>query len=691
MKRKQTRAAKKRGRARKPPVRGQEKVEKFNTEKVFTDAVKHHQAGRLNNAERLYERVLEVQPDHAYSLNNLGAVLKAQGRLEEAISSCEQAISVKSDYAEAHCNLGLIFFGQGRLDKAATIFGRALSIKPDYAEAHFGLGAILHQQGRLEEAVARFDRAIAIRPDLAEAHFELGRSLYELDRLDEAVASYRRAIEFKAGHAGALFNLGQVLTDQGSLKEAVNCFEKALRIDPDHSKALSSFIHQSQFICRWDGLSEPRIRMFAQINQARGESAPFPLLSICDDPEVQLLCARNFSARFESEAADGAVFRHPAPKHDKLRIGYVSSDFNQHPMTYLASQHFESHDRKRFETYAYSIGVDDGSPMRRRLYRAFDQFHDAFDESAIDTATRIHADEIDILVDLNGHTRGARTQIMAMRPAPIQVNYLGFPGSMGAAFMDYIIVDRFLVPPGSEDHYSENCVFIPGSYQVNDANRPTHSAPQTRAANGLPETGFVFCCFNQPVKITPDVFAVWMRLLDQVPGSVLWLIAFNPYVEEALRTQASMSGINPDRLVFTPRVPTKVFLSLFTLADLFLDTFPCNAHTTASDALWGGCPVLTCAGRTYASRVAGSLLTALGLEHLITDTLEAYEAKALELASQPDALTALRRRLAALRSSSPLFDGAAFSRNLEMAFEAMWALYSAGQEPACIQVRSKPG
>jgi protein O-GlcNAc transferase len=691
MKRQQTRAAKKRDRTRKPSVRGQEKVEKFDTEKAFSDAVNHHQAGQLQKAEGLYKRVLDVEPTHAYSLNNLGAVFKAQGRSEEAITSCEKALSVKPDYAEAHCNLGLILFEQGRLDKAATNYGRALSIKPDYAEAHFGLAVILHQQGRLEEAVTRFDRTIAIRPGLAEAHVELGRSLYELDRLDEAAASYRRAIEFKAGHAGAHFNLGQILTDQGSLKEGINCYEEALRIDPDHSKALSSFIHQSQHICRWDGLSEPRKRMFAQINQARGESAPFPLLSICDDPEVQLLCARNFSAQFESEAAAGVVFRHHAPEHDRLRIGYVSSDFNQHPMTHLASQLFESHDRERFETYAYSIGVDDDSPVRRRLYRAFDQFHDAFDESAIDTATRIHADEIDILVDLNGHTRGARTQIMAMRPAPIQVNFLGFPGSMGAAFMDYIIVDRFLVPPGTEDRYSESCVFMPESHQVNDANRPTHSAPQTRAANGLPETGFVFCCFNQPVKITPDMFAVWMRLLDQVPGSVLWLIAFNPYVEEALRTHASMSGVNPDRLVFTPRVPAKVFLSLFTLADLFLDTFPCNAHTTASDALWGGCPVLTCAGRTFASRVAGSLLTALGLEDLIADTLEAYEAKALELASQPDALTALRRRLAALRSSSPLFDGAAFSRNLEMAFETMWALYCAGQEPECIELRSKSG
>jgi predicted O-linked N-acetylglucosamine transferase (SPINDLY family) len=368
----------------------------------------------------------------------------------------------------------------------------------------------------------------------------------------------------------------------------------------------------------------------------------------------------------------------------------VSSDFKQHPMTYLASQLFESHDRKRFEIYAYLIDVDDDSPMRQRLYRAFDHFHDAFAESASETAKRIHTDEIDILIDLNGHTRGARTEIMAMRPAPIQVNYLGYAGSMGAAFMDYIVVDRFLVPPGSESHYSESCVFMPGSYLVNDANGPTRSVPQTRAANGLPESGFVFCSFNQPVKFTPDMFDVWMRLLDQVPGSVLWLVAFNPYMKEALRTHASLSGVDPNRLVFTPKVPTEVFLSRFALADLFLDTFPCNAHTTASDALRSGCLVLTCAGRTFASRVAGSLLTALGLDDLIADTLEDYEAKALKLASQPDALAALRRRLATLRLSSPLFDGAAFARNLEKAFEAMWALHSAGQKPECIQVRSKP-
>ncbi len=401
--------------------------------------------------------------------------------------------------------------------------------------------------------------------------------------------------------------------------------------------------------------------------EGRGRLALFPLLSIDSTPAQQLAAARRQSATL----AAPPLPKHPRHRKAKIRLGYLSNDFRQHPTAHLISELIERHDRRRFEVIGYSCGPDDGSPERRRLAKGFDRFTDIRLASHADAAGIIHRDEIDILVDLNGYTRGARTRILAHRPAAVQVNFLGYPGTMGADFIDYIVADAIVIPPGEERFFSETVVRLADSYQPNDRQRQIAGSTPSRGACGLPPQGFVFCCFNNGFKITAVLFALWMRLLAKVPGSVLWLLETNQAAKINLRREAAAAGIPAERLVFAPRQPLPEHLARHRLADLFLDTLPYTAHTTASDALWTGLPVLTCLGGTFAGRVAASLLTAVGLPDLITASLDEYEALALALASDPARLSILKQRVAANRDTTPLFDSERYTRALEQAYERM--------------------
>jgi predicted O-linked N-acetylglucosamine transferase (SPINDLY family) len=405
--------------------------------------------------------------------------------------------------------------------------------------------------------------------------------------------------------------------------------------------------------------------------------------------EQQLRCARQWVDR-SLQAISGparclARNRASGPK-PKTTLGYLSADFHSHATAYLIAELFEKHDRQRFQVFGYSCGADDGSPMRRRLIKAFDRFSDLKDASFVESAQRIAADGVDILVDLKGYTQNARTQILALRPAPVQVNYLGYPGTMGAPFMDYILVDDFVVPGDQQPFFTEKLVHLPGCYQVNDSQREISAHAPSRAECGLPEKGFVFCSFNNSYKITPDVFDVWMGLLKAVSGSVFWLFEGNRFAPANLRREAEARGVAAQRLVFAPRKPPPEHLARHRVADLFLDTFPVNAHTTASDALWAGCPVLTMAGETFVSRVAGSLLRTIGLSELVTTSLDDYQAMALRLARDAESLAGLRARLEASRRNSPLFDAGQFARNLEKAYIIMWEIYACGQQPHAFTV-----
>lgn len=685
-------------------------------------AMQHHQAGRLQEAEALYRQVLQVQPDNADALhflgliahhlgrhdvaveligksiainpsvaafhNNLGEVYRAQGKREDAANCYRQAIARKPDYGDPHHNLGLVLQQQGKVEESMLHYRRALVIMPANAEAHNNLANALKAQGNRGEAEAHYRLALAHKPDFAEAHNNLGVTLQDQGKTEEAVLHYRRAVALKPAFAEAYYNFGNVLQGQGKVEEAVDCYRRAVLLKPGYTEAENQLMHYLQHLCEWSRFDE-MVECHRERIQKNPEAiiVPFTMLCVPCLPAEQLECARNWvTNRLSESPVLQTRLRFSETSKPRLRLGYLTADCRQHAMAPMIAALFELHDRTSFEVVVYSYGRDDGGSMRKRIVAACDRFVDIAADSFVDAARRIHENGIDILIDLQGYTGPARPQIAALRPAPIQVNYLGYPGTMGADFIDYIVTDRFISPTGHEPFFSEKLVCLPDCYQVNDRTREIQEHTPTREECGLPDSGFVFCCFNNTYKIIPVVFDIWMRVLTKIPGSVLWLLDANHGVTSNLQREASARGVDPDRLVFAPRVSQDRHLARYRQAGLFLDTLPYNAHVTASEALWAGLPVLTCAGETFASRVAGSLLTAVGLPEMITYSLEDYEARALRLARIPSELTGVRERLAKNRLAMPLFDGVRFTRYLERAYHLMWENYASGKVSRCIEV-----
>jgi len=545
---------------------------------------------------------------------------------------------------------------------------------------------------RLEEAALTFRRALQHAPDnphLWTRLGEVGMARLTHGSLREAAECFRKVLELQPGLASAHFALGHVHHFEDRLDEAVRCYQAALELEPGTVAFGASLLTEMQWLCDWSRLGELcESQRRSAVEQPEQPVQPFGMLSLPSTPTEQLACARNFARSLAGSVAGDRkrlAFGFDRAPQKRRRIGYLSADFHGHATAYLAAELFELHDRSRFEIFAYSYGPDDRSPIRTRMQRGFDRFVDVCSLSHAEAAAAIHADGVEILVDLKGYTNHARPEIMALRPAPVQVNYLGYPGTMGADFIDYLVGDRLVSPVERAGDYSEKLVLMPDSYQVNDRRRPIAETP-SRQALGLPGNGFVFCCFNQTYKILPDVFAVWMRMLEAVPGSVLWLLELNPWAPQNLRREASARGVDPSRLVFAPLLPLAEHLGRLSAADLFLDTLPVNAHTTASDALWAGLPVLTCAGETFASRVAGSLLAAVGVPELVTRSLAEYEALGLRLARASGELAELRRRLSRNRDTAPLFDTPRFVHHLETAYETMWRIHCSGGAPRLIEL-----
>ena len=636
----------------------------------------YERQGRFEDAESSYWQALARDPGHVHSRNNLGNVLRKQARLDEAVACFEIVLSQAPDHVDAHINLGNARADQGRHSDARTHYEKALRLEPRNFEAHCNLGGLLKLQGRVAEAIAHYRRALAIDPKQALAHRGLGAAHRQAGDLDSAVACFQTANELDPGHADTQFDLAETFKLQGRLDSAVASYERALALNPDHSLALGGLIYLRQHMCDWDGIDGlwQRLRG-AVMGKAGAAVSPFSFLYMPFAADEQLVCARQWARQMlghlEAARSGLGLGDPPRRRHPRTRIGYLSWDFHQHATSYLMAELFELHDRSRFEIFAYSYGPDDGSPIRARISSACEHFVDVASESFVETAQRIRRDGIDILVDLKGYTMGSRPEILALRPAPIQVNWLGYPGSMGPACVDYLLADSFIVPEGAERHYSERVVRLPGCYQVNDRKREIDERMPDRCENGLPASGVVLCCFNLSAKILPDVFDAWMRIMRAVPESVLWLLETNRWAVENLRRAAADHGIAPDRLVFAPHRPVSEHLARYRLADLSIDTFPYTSHTTASDALWASCPLVTRVGETFASRVAGSILRNAGLPELVTDSLAQYERLVIELATNPEKLQAVRRKLQENRDSCPLFDTPRFVRNLESAYEEM--------------------
>lgn len=610
--------------------------------------------------------------------------------LSQQIQQLRNAILQNAHDPALHYDLGGLLLKQNQAEEALASYQKALKMAPGHPQILLQLGNSCAALSRYKNAAEHFQAALRQDPSLLAAHYNLGNALRELGQAELAASSYRAALRLNPKDADTHNNLGNVLRETGQLSDAIHCYREALRLNPKLHHARMHLLHQRQHICDWDGIDAEisAVRRLVQ-EEPQAQISPFAFLALPGTTAAeQRRCAENWVAnRYGSLLAEGRSRQatHSLHAKERLRIGYLSGDFRLHPLAFLATELFELHDRNRFEIFAYSYGANDQTPTRKRLQQAFDHFIDIRPLSLHEAAARIEKDGIDILVDLTGFTQTSRSGILALRPAPIQVNWLGYPGTFGAPFADYLISDAFITPDDVDEHYSEQLVRLPDSYQPNDRLRPQADTASRREC-GLPEDAFVLCCFNQTFKITSQVFDCWMNIIKETPQSVLWLLECNPWAKANLLHEAKTHGVAPSRLLFAPRVPIAQHLARQCLADLFLDTLPYNAHTTASDALWAGLPVLTCSGETFASRVAGSLLLAAGMPELITYSLREYEMLALQLTTQPERLQKLRMRLESTRRSSPLFDTLRFTRQLENAFQSMWQIHIANEPPRAINV-----
>lgn len=640
---------------------------------------------RFEEADRLLSRALAVNRESAEAYSNYGNVQRARGHVVDALASYERAIAIKPAFVEALNNLGGVLKELERFDQALATYDTALALKPDLAVLHFNRGVVLSALLRHDEALVSYDSALALNKDFAEAYNNRGAALAALKRHEEALASYDRALTLGPRFAEALQNRGAALSHLGRHEAASKDLERALHLDPNLPFARGTLLHSRMHDCDWRDYVPESHRVIADVRGGKRAIQPFMFLAVADSPEDQLSCSRTWVREQCPPSAD-SIWAGGRYRHDRIRLAYVSAHFRDHPMGQLMAGLFEQHDRKRYETIAVSLGRDDHSAMRSRLRGAFEKFVDAEHLSDREVVELMREMEVDIAVDRTGFTTGARPGIFAMRAAPIQVNYLAYPGTMGAEFIDYLIADETVVPREQQASYAEKVVYLPDSYMVNDSGRRIAERTPTRSEAGLPERGFVFCSFNNHFKITPQLFDIWMSLLRQVDKSVLWLLDSTATTRRNLWREAAARGIDPQRLVFAPRIATEDHLARHCLANLFVDTLPCNAHTTASEALWAGVPVLTCLGTTFAGRVAASLLRAIGLPELVTSSLDDYHALALRLAKEPAALEEIRQKLARHRAVAPLFDTNRFRLHIEDAYVEMWERHQRGQKPASFAV-----
>jgi protein O-GlcNAc transferase len=646
---------------------------------AFNDLKRHEQA----IAD--FDRAIGLNPRYADALCNKGKSLAALGRFEEASSAFETALALRPDLAEAWCGRGDVYRRLKRHAEALAACDKALSLRPDFAEAWVGRGNALAELKEYGDACAAYDRALALRPTLAEPWLARGNISVELGRYDDALTAYDRALALKPDLAEAWFGRGNVLMEFQRYDDALAACDKAFASNPDLDYLAGRRLQAKLSMCDWSGFEAEVAQLLSAVREGKPASAPFALLAIPSSAADQLQCARRY---VHNQPIAVQVRRDEIYSHDRVRVAYASADLREHATAFLTAGLFEQHDRSRFEVTAVSFAAEQDSDVGRRIKAAFDRFIDVSSQSDRETADLICRLEIDILVDLKGFTKHSRPEIFARRPAPIQVSYLGYPGTMGADYIDYIIADRTLIPNDDLEFYSEKAVWLPDSYQVNDSQRLISQSRPTRHTLGLPDEGFVYCCFNNSYKITPELFDMWMRLLHQVDGSVLWLLDDNALASRNLRREAERRGVAPQRLVFAPRIPVADHLARHGQADLFLDTLPYNAHTTASDALWAGLPLLTSLGSTFAGRVAASLLNAAGLPELITASLNDYEALALRLARDPLLLASVKEKLAHNRDKCPLFDTKRITRRIEAAYETMVDVWRRGESARSFGVES---
>jgi protein O-GlcNAc transferase len=642
--------------------------------------------GRYPGALAAYDQVIALVPAHVDALNNRGNVLAQVERYAEAVASYDRVLAIKPDHVSALTNRSAALRHLHRYDEALASSDRVLAIDPNHIDALNNKGNVLLALNRAADAIACYERILKLREDNPEALVNSAFALRVLGQYAEALQYADNAIGVDPEYANAYLIRGHALAKLDRQDEAAQSYERALAIDPNHPHALGASIMPHLAACNWARIESLLPVIEEQVAAAKAVIPPFNLQGLPVSPATQLQCARHFVRRQLPQVAPiGALTR---PRSDKIRIAYLSGDFRLHPVGQGILGLLEEHDRARFEVHCVSYGADDGSETRTRTVAAVDQFHDVGERSDREVATLINELAVDIVVDLSGHTENSRMGILAHRPGPIQVGYFGYPGTSGADFIDYVIADRTVLPADQQPFYSEKIVHLPDSYLVTGSNRAIASPGPTRDDLGLPADGFVFCCFNGSWKINRPMVDIWARLLRAVKGSVLWLPRMNDDAASNLYMALTERGVDPASLVplSGEYLEAADYLARLSQADLFLDTLPYNAHTTASDALWAGVPVLTCLGSTLAGRVAASALQTVGLPELVTSSLDEYETLALKLAGDPALLGSLRERLAQNRMSSPLFDNARLARHIEAAYATMYETWQRGEPPKAFGV-----
>jgi predicted O-linked N-acetylglucosamine transferase (SPINDLY family) len=619
---------------------------------TLQSAIKLHQQGQHANAEVIYRQILQVQPKNSDALHLLGLIEYERGNHQVAVDMIGQAITLSPDLAEAYSNRGVALKELKQLNAALESYDKAIALKPSNADTHYNRGVVLKELKQLDAAIISYDKAIALRPDFADAYYFRGIALKEIKRFEEALMS----------------------------------FEKVFILNPNYQFIRGEIIHIMMYINKWDSYYDLLRSINNDVLDKKLSASPFGYQGICDNPRLLSEAAKIYSHfKYPSKIKLENKIRNKL-NNDKIKIGYLCGEFRNQATSILMINLWESHNKDKFEVIGLDNGWDDGSPLRKRIEKAFDKLLNISDMSDLSAISLIKDQKIDILINLNIFFGLQRNNIFAHKPAPIQVNYLGFPGTLGVDYIDYIIADKIVIPTYFQKFYSEKIVYLPNSYQVNDRHREIADKVFTKEELGLPKEGFIFCCFNNNYKIIPPTFDGWVRILKAVEDSVLWLLEDNPSAAINLRKEAHLRGLDPSRLVFAKRMNFPEHLARHRAADLFLDTLPYNAHTTASDALWAGLPVLTCMGDSFASRVAASLLNAIELPELVAQTQKDYEALAIELAINPVKLKMIKNKLNRNKLTTALFDTPQFTKHLETAYTKMYERYHHDLTPEHIYV-----
>jgi len=694
----------------------------FNLAKACQDLGDHEQAVFY------YHKTLELKPGFAEAHFNIGVSLQEKEHFRQAIDSYRKALQVTPQFVAAHQNMGSCFQHLAQTDQAIACYEKALEYEPNAAQIHYNIGQTFYEKDEWEKAAASFQQALNLKPDYAEASHNLGLACYRLNRLDEAIACFQKSARLKPEHVNIYYDLGNSYRDQGDLDGMIGCYQKVLGLDPDsvqayhnlavafrgrnnldqaiaccrkalqtrpdHPDSLAYLVQLLQHACQWEMLPDTADQLDRLTEDALDQghkTAEQPMLSLRrhSDPQRNLAVAQSWSRKIAARAAVSGIKFSFVDRHvfkKKITVGYMSADFKNQAVMHQMLSLFGLHNRNRFKVYGYSHGKDDGSFYRRKIQQDCDKFIELDNLSHAEAANCIFRDQVDILVDLMGHTRGNRMAICALRPSPVQISYLGFLGTTGAEFMDYFITDKIVTPEEHRKFFTEKLVFMPDCYQVNDHLQQISKKQWQKGECGLPPQGTVFCSFGQPYKIDLLMFDTWMRILQRVPQSVLWLLNQNAAATQNMRQRAQMQGLAPGRLVFAGALPLKDHLARLRLADLALDTRLYNGGATTSNALWAGVPVITLQGEHFVSRMSSSSLMAVGLSELVTTSLKAYEELAVELATNPDKVQAIRRMLARNRLTHPLFDTPRFVKNLENAYQTMWKTWTAGRLPQSFEV-----